>query len=71
MTDCKKYIEIFNILVYNRFKLSKEEIIMADFLKTIEAVLVDLWNYLHVFLQYILEGKTEGENDLVVPPLDM
>lgn len=44
---------------------------MADFLKTIEAILVDMWNYLHVLLQYILEGKTEGENDLVVPPLDM
>ena len=44
---------------------------MADFFKTVEAVLVDLWNYLHVFLQYILEGKKEGDNDLVVPPLDM
>ena len=44
---------------------------MADFLKTIEAILIDMWNYLHVILQYILEGKTEGENDLVVPPLDM
>lgn len=44
---------------------------MADFLKTIEAILIDMWNYLHVLLQYILEGKTEGENDLVVPPLDM
>ncbi|GEM_PF-2377816 len=44
---------------------------MADFLNTIEAILIDMWNYLHVLLQYILEGKTEGENDLVVPPLDM
>ncbi len=43
---------------------------MADFLKSIEMVLVDLWNYLHVFLQYILEGKTEGDNDLVVPPVE-
>ena len=44
---------------------------MADFLKTIEAILIDMWNYVHVLLQYILEGKTEGENDIVVPPLEM
>lgn len=43
---------------------------MADFLQAIEMVLVDLWNYLHVFLQYILEGKTEGENDIVKPPVE-
>lgn len=43
---------------------------MADFLKAIEMVLVDMWNYLHVLLQYILEGKTEGENDHVVPPVE-
>ena len=49
----------------------KEEIIMADFFKTIEAILVDMWNYLHVLLQYILEGKTDGKNESVVPPLDM
>lgn len=44
---------------------------MADFFKTIEAILVDMWNYLHVLLQYILEGKTDGKNESVVPPLDM
>ena len=43
---------------------------MADFLQAVEMVLVDLWNYLHVFLQYILNEKTEGENDLVVPPVE-
>ena len=43
---------------------------MTDFLKAIEMVLVDLWNYLHVFLQYILEGKVEGDNDIVVPPVE-
>ncbi len=43
---------------------------MTDFLKAIEMVLVDLWNYLHVFLQYILEGKKEGDNDIVVPPVE-
>ena len=44
---------------------------MADFLQAIEMVFVDLWNYLYVFLQYILEGKTEGKNDLPVPPVEM
>ena len=42
---------------------------MADFLKTIEMVLIDMWNYLHVLLQYILNGKTEGENEAPVEPI--
>jgi len=43
---------------------------MKDFLKAIEMVLVDMWNYLYVLLSYILDGKTEGENDFVKPPVE-
>ena len=43
---------------------------MSDFLQAIEMILVDMWNYLHVLLQYILNGKTEGENEYPVPPVE-
>ena len=42
---------------------------MADFLKTIEMILIDMWNYLHVLLQYILNDKTEGDNEFPVEPI--
>ena len=42
---------------------------MADFLKTVEMILIDMWNYLHVVLQYILNGKDEGENKYPVDPI--
>ena len=42
---------------------------MADFFKTVEMIMIDLWNYLHVSLQYILNGKTEGENEFPVEPI--
>ena len=42
---------------------------MADFLKKVEMIMIDLWNYLHVFLQYILNGKTEGENEFPKEPI--
>ena len=42
---------------------------MKDFLKAIEMVLVDMWNYLYVLLSYILDGKTE-ENDFVKDPVE-
>ncbi len=42
---------------------------MADFLKTIEMILIDMWNYLHVLLQYILNGETDGENEYPVEPI--
>ena len=43
---------------------------MADFLKAIEMVLVDMWNYLHVLLQYILEGKKEAKKVVEILPVD-
>lgn len=43
---------------------------MADFFKTIEMILIDMWNYVHVLLQYILAGKTEGENKYPVEPIE-
>lgn len=43
---------------------------MKDFLQAIEMVLVDLWNYLYVLLSYILEGKTEGENEFPKDPVE-
>ncbi len=42
---------------------------MADFLKAIEMVLVDMWNYLYVLLSYILKGETDGENEFPKPPV--
>lgn len=43
---------------------------MKDFLKAIEMVLVDMWNYLYVLLSYILDGETDGENDFVKDPVE-
>lgn len=43
---------------------------MADFLKTIEMILIDMWNYLYVFLQYIINGETDGENEFPVDPIE-
>lgn len=43
---------------------------MADFLKAIEMVLVDMWNYLHVLLQFILNDQDQGENKYPVPPVE-
>ena len=42
---------------------------MADFLKTVEMIMIDLWNYLHVLLQYILNDETDGENEFPKEPI--
>lgn len=42
---------------------------MADFLKTVEMILIDMWNYLHVVLQFILNDKDQGENNAPVDPI--
>lgn len=43
---------------------------MQDFLKTVEMIMIDLWNYLYVLLQLILNGETDGENDFVKDPIE-
>lgn len=43
---------------------------MNDFLKAIEMVLVDLWNYLYVLLSVILEGDTSGVNPFPKDPVE-
>ncbi len=35
---------------------------MKDFLLTLEAILIDMWNYLYVVLNYILNGEAEGDD---------
>lgn len=44
-----KLLEIWKVMVYN-LDTKKEELIMADFIKQIEMVFTDLWNYFYVFL---------------------
>ena len=42
---------------------------MADFLKTIEMILIDMWNYLYVLLNKILNDETDGDNAYPVDPI--
>ena len=46
---------------------------MKDFLYTLEAILIDMWNYLYVVLNMILNGEVNGDDPDTgdVPPLPM
>lgn len=43
---------------------------MDNFLKQVEIILIDMWNYLYRFLCHLTGVEPDDKNNRVEPPLD-